>query len=86
MLLIEVLCFPRLCLQVGVDFRLVGMVVGKGCVKLSQRQVAELPRDFFRNLAHVMPLGYPANHDTSSGDTRPSAANAETASLPVRLS
>ena len=53
MLLIEVLCFPRLCLQVGVDFRLVGMVVGKGCVKLSQRQVA---------------------------------ANAETASLPVRLS
>ena len=30
-------CFPRLGLQVGVDFRLVGVVVGEGGMNLSER-------------------------------------------------
>jgi hypothetical protein len=37
------------------------MVVSQSCMHLCQRQVAELPRDFLGNQAHVVPLSDPAN-------------------------
>jgi len=48
--------------QVCVNFLLVGVVVGKRCVNLRQRQVtSERLYDFFWNLTHVVPLNDPAN-------------------------
>jgi len=61
--------------QIGVDLRLVGVIVGKGRVNLCQREVAELPYDLFRNRAHVVPLSYPANGDPGAGNARPPASN-----------
>jgi hypothetical protein len=49
--------FPRLGFQVSVDFPPIGVVVGESRMNLRQRQVAKLPRDFFRNQALVVPLG-----------------------------
>ena len=57
MLFFEGLCLPRLGFQVGVDLGLAGVVVGESRMDLCQRQVAKLPRDFFRNQALVVPLG-----------------------------
>lgn len=74
-LLLYGLCFPRLCFQVAVDFRLVGVVVGKGRMNLSQRKMAELPSDLFRNQAHVVPLSDPTNGNSCPGNARPPAAN-----------
>ena len=48
--------------QVCVDFRLIGVVVGKSRMNLRQRQVtSERLYDLFRNQAHVVPLSNPAN-------------------------
>ena len=57
----EGLCLPRLSFQVRVGLRLVGVVAGESLMNLRQREVAELPHDFFRNQAHVVPLSDPAN-------------------------
>src|SRR5271157_1265942 len=75
MLLFEGLGLARLGVQVGVDFRLVGVVVSESSVDLRQRQVAKLPHDLLWNQTHVVPLGDSANGDTRSGNTRPPAAN-----------
>lgn len=49
-------------LQVCVDLRLVGIVVGKCRMNLRQRQLAsECLYNLFRNLTHVVPLSDPAN-------------------------
>lgn len=62
--------------QVGVNSRLVGVIVGKSRMYLRQRQVpSERLYDFFRNQAHVVPLSNPANRDTRRGNARPAAAN-----------
>jgi len=41
-LLFEGLCLKRLCIQVRVDFRLIGVVIGKGRMNLRQREMANL--------------------------------------------
>jgi hypothetical protein len=76
--LFECLCLSRLCFQVRIDFRLIGVVIGKGRMNLRQRQMAELPDDFFWNQTHVVPLSDPANGDSSPGNARPPAANVGT--------
>src|ERR1700691_2509546 len=69
--------FPRLGFQVGVNFHLVGVVVGEG-MNLSHRQVTELPRDLLWNQTHVVPLRDPADRDSGAGDAGPSAADVGT--------
>ena len=62
--------------QVGVDFLLVGVIVGKSRVNLRQRQMtSERLYDLFWNLTHVVPLSDPANGDTRPGNTGPASAN-----------
>ena len=55
--------FRLMCLsiQIRVNLRLVGVVIGKGGVNLHQRQMSELPHDLFGNQAHVVPLSDSAN-------------------------
>ena len=78
MLFFENLCCSRLRLQVRVDLRLVGVVVGESRMNLRQRQVAKLPHDFLWNQAHGVPLSDPANRDTRPGNARPATANVRT--------
>jgi len=75
MSLFEGLGFLRFRFQVRVDLRSVGVVVGKGRMNLSQRQVSEFPGNLFRYQTHVVPLSDSADRDARPGNAWPPAAN-----------
>lgn len=74
-LLLKGFCFPGVGFQVGVDFALVGVIIGEGCMNLSQRQVAELSGDLFRDQAHLVPQSDSTDRYPGSRNASPPAAD-----------
>lgn len=74
--LFEGLGFARLLFEIGIDLRLVCMVVSEGRVNLREGEVPDLSRDFLGDETHVAPLGDAADRHSGSGDAGSTAAKA----------